>query len=103
MDFKHIEYVITYFLKSKAVQLYFIALAWSIKGDGRSGYVLVFAWVLLSFHLLGRRSSSMSRDRGLWEQIHTPCMWILWRKVLYLTLGSHSCSTAKALVFFELG
>lgn len=80
MDFKHIQYAITYFLRSKAVKLYFIALASSIKGDGGSGYVLVFAWILFSFHLRGRRSPSLSRDKrggcragGLWEHLHTPC------------------------------
>lgn len=80
MDFKHIRYVITYYLKSKAVKLSFIALAWSIKGDGKSGYVLVFVWILFSFHLQGRHSPSLSRGgrggcraRRLWEYVHTPC------------------------------
>uniref|UniRef100_A0A8B9CHW2 Triple QxxK/R motif-containing protein n=1 Tax=Anser brachyrhynchus TaxID=132585 RepID=A0A8B9CHW2_9AVES len=48
MDFKHVWYAITYFFKSKAVKLYFIALAESIESGGGSGYVLVFVWILLS-------------------------------------------------------
>lgn len=48
MDFMHIWYAITYFLKSKVVKLYFIALAESMEGDCKSGYVLVFVWILLS-------------------------------------------------------
>lgn len=48
MDFMHIWYAITYFLKSKVVKLYFIALAESMEGECKSGYVLVFVWILLS-------------------------------------------------------
>lgn len=78
MVVKHMHLVIIV-CKSKAAELCFIALAESIKGDGRSGYVLTFVWILFSVHLLGRHRLSLSkngrgvcRSRGLQECIHTP-------------------------------
>lgn len=64
MDFMHIWYAITYFLKSKAVKLYFIALAESIEGDCKSGYVIVVVWILLSRDWRGDGNTMCAVERA---------------------------------------